>query len=625
MTQPGITYPPQPGWWARTERIGVTAAVYKWASALTGVITPVGRIAASYGWSSSTLGLSVPHYMSGGSARTNDASPLTWTETIPANAALVIVWVGDNAANEANVGATIGGTPMVLSQENQIPAGGTGASFLRCFTMLSPPAGTQTFRVTNDNSIGLIAATAYYRNVGSLGNTLTAHSMSESVTSSSPSTLYAQMFTYSMSGTGDTISGYNQTQRSPSSMLTGSGTTYSPMVFGDALGNGGTLTFSASRSDTTYSAGSIILPLLPRTPSVNVSVTSGIPTGEAFGTPTVTPGTVNITATGIASGEAVGRPTLVYPQGVAATGIPTAEAFGTATVTGSTSNIAPTGIASGEAFGTPTVTPGAVNVTPTGIASAEAFGSATVAPGAVNLSPTGIASAEAFGAPTIGGTLQFDAVGTACAVKSSASPGSSLSGSGSHTAASGATVYAFMQAFNYFGSVVSGVTRSVTYGGTAMTSLGVVAMPSNIGLIEVFQLTNAPSGPQTVNYSVSGGSAGQWWNLIGNTMSFTGNTSAGSPDTHTGSSATSLTSTAVTSAANHVVIQAFVTTTKDAGGVCTISAYNQTQKYNAGNFVDNGSDHMGFAMGYAPGAASVTFTSTAASSATYASIAVDLS
>jgi hypothetical protein len=63
-------------------------------------------------------------------------------------------------------------------------------------------------------------------------------------------------------------------------------------------------------------------------------------------------------------------PTFIFPAG-----IPSTEAFGTPTIGLS---MLPSGIATGEAFGTPTVTPGPVNISPTGIATGEAFGTPTV-------------------------------------------------------------------------------------------------------------------------------------------------------------------------------------------------------------------------------------------------------
>jgi len=148
---------------------------------------------------------------------------------------------------------------------------------------------------------------------------------------------------------------------------------------------------------------------------------TGIASSEAFGTPTATAGTVQVSPQGIASGEAFGSPTLT-PGAVTATatGIASAEAFGTASLS-ATATVSPTGIASAEAFGSATLTAGSVTVTATGIASEEAFGTATVQAGSVTATATGIGSAEAFGTaavtavtPTVtpDGVLSQEAFGT---------------------------------------------------------------------------------------------------------------------------------------------------------------------------------------------------------------------
>lgn len=129
---------------------------------------------------------------------------------------------------------------------------------------------------------------------------------------------------------------------------------------------------------------------------------TGIASGEAFGTPTVTPGAVDIAPTGIASGEAFGTPTIQATADIAPTGIASGEAFGTATIT-ATNELLPTGIASGEAFGTAVISAGPVDIAPTGVASGEAFGLPTIAHGSISqfIEPVGIPSAEAVGTPTI--------------------------------------------------------------------------------------------------------------------------------------------------------------------------------------------------------------------------------
>lgn len=93
-------------------------------------------------------------------------------------------------------------------------------------------------------------------------------------------------------------------------------------------------------------------------PGLIVAVDAGIPSAEAFGTPTLH--------------QQIG------PGGA----IPSAEAFGAATVLPGPVSITPAGIPTQEAFGTPAV---AWRIGPEAIPSAEAFGSATITTGPVDI------------------------------------------------------------------------------------------------------------------------------------------------------------------------------------------------------------------------------------------------
>ncbi len=112
-----------------------------------------------------------------------------------------------------------------------------------------------------------------------------------------------------------------------------------------------------------------------------------------------------VTATGIASGEAFGTPSVSQgagpAQSILATGIPSATAFGVPSFVPGETTVSPPGIASGEAFGTAFVSVGGVTVSPTGIASTTTFGTTAINPGLVDISTTGIASGEAFGVPAL--------------------------------------------------------------------------------------------------------------------------------------------------------------------------------------------------------------------------------
>jgi len=204
-----------------------------------------------------------------------------------------------------------------------------------------------------------------------------------------------------------------------------SGATANPGAFEDLVVISPVLTPTGIASGEAFGSPTL-------TPGAVTVTATGIASVEAFGTATVQTGAVTVTATAIGSGEAFGTPSVSQgagsAQSLSATGIASGEAFGSPEVQPGTATIAPPGIGSGvvfgvpnllgqvgilpvqifsaEAFGTPTLSGGAPQLLPSGIPTAEAFGSPTLSQGAAQLLPSGIPTAEAFGTPTLsGGTL----------------------------------------------------------------------------------------------------------------------------------------------------------------------------------------------------------------------------
>jgi len=124
---------------------------------------------------------------------------------------------------------------------------------------------------------------------------------------------------------------------------------------------------------------------------------TGIGTGEAIGSPFI-PAFV-IYEYHIASAEAFGSPTLtagtltLYPISLV-----TFPPFGVPTLFPGTLTIYPTGIASAGAYGSPSL---ASEIHPIGISSSEGIGSVTLIPGTLTVPITGVASSETFGSPTV--------------------------------------------------------------------------------------------------------------------------------------------------------------------------------------------------------------------------------
>jgi hypothetical protein len=271
-------------------------------------------------------------------------------------------------------------------------------------------------------------------------------------------------------------------------------------------------------------------------------------------------------------------------------GIASGEAFGNAALlVASPQTLTATGVASGEAFGTTLVGPTQF-LTPSGITSAEAFGTSTMG---LFIPATGIASAEAFGSSTVTRALAptFDAVGPG------ATQANGTSVSWSHTATAGADVFVSVRVANQT------LIPSVTYGGTAMTSLGSIGLANNVfvGYIQMFRLASAPGGAQTVNVTFDAFTAG-----AGNSISYTFVTSVGTAATVFGTG-TAL-SQSVTLSAGQAAIQAFAVRNTTMG-----SLSGGTNRYNANALAIN------------TASATATFAATAAVSAEWAGIAVILS
>lgn len=145
-----------------------------------------------------------------------------------------------------------------------------------------------------------------------------------------------------------------------------------------------------------------VLPYILGSFPISLSPT-GIASGGAFGTASVSRGPVAVAPTGIASASAVGSATVTRGAvGVSPTGVSSGEAFGDAMVErpNGAQHVSPTGFTSG-AIGSPTVTPGVAGVALVGVSSAEAFGDTGIVPGPVTVTAAGVGSGGALGAPIV--------------------------------------------------------------------------------------------------------------------------------------------------------------------------------------------------------------------------------
>lgn len=203
--------------------------------------------------------------------------------------------------------------------------------------------------------------------------------------------------------------------------------------------------------------------------------------------------------------------------------------------------------------------------------------------------------------------IAYNAIGAAY---STTSGGSTISGSWTHTASAGADVFVAVVTVSSGGiSSVTAYTRSATYGGATMTSLG-AANPqisgSYYGWTELFHLARVPGGAQTVSISASGGS-GTIDQTIANSVSYLHVGPLSSAITNSGTT-TSMSSGSIPSATGQLVVQVF-----GAGGYTeSASGYNQTTRYS--NSLTGGAADCDIILGDAPGASTVSFAATTSGS-----------
>ena len=204
----------------------------------------------------------------------------------------------------------------------------------------------------------------------------------------------------------------------------------------------------------------------------------------------------------------------------------------------------------------------------------------------------------------IAGGVMFDAVSSG----STGNTANSINASWSHTASGNdrmviVVITPLQASANY-----TSHTRTVTYGGITMQSLGAVHTNNTDARpwVEFFYLHNPPIGSQTVSVTVARAST-TYFRLNAVALSYSNCKGVGALNTAFGTEAGTALSQTLTASDNERIVQAFLTYTAFATG--SITAYNQTQRYTrapAGGGLDNA-----MVVGDAPGTdPSVSFTAT---------------
>lgn len=175
----------------------------------------------------------------------------------------------------------------------------------------------------------------------------------------------------------------------------------------------------------------------------------------------------------------------------------------------------------------------------------------------------------------------YDATGPGLTTTAS---GTSSSGTTTHTAAVGAAVVVELAVATAAGATVGSYTRTVTYGGVAMTSLGVASYnAATDGWVELFGLTNAPGGTKTIAYSVSGGSVSLKTVEV-NSLSYNGVRGFGTVVTATGAG-TALSSGSIAANVGAEIVTAFGMISGSASPIVSFSGTSRkTDAINNGTF-----------------------------------------
>lgn len=212
-------------------------------------------------------------------------------------------------------------------------------------------------------------------------------------------------------------------------------------------------------------------------------------------------------------------------------------------------------------------------------------------------------------------SVTFDALGGGYTRNTTAS---TVSGSWTHNATAGAAVIVAVGVNGTPGTSPGSFTRTATYDGVPMTSLGTLTPSDNgsnsYGWLEFFGILNAPGGSKTVAISVTGGSP-SYYNVEANSVSYNNVVAFGTLINGQHTAGSSLSSGAITTSplAASMIVQAFFTAMYP--GAITYSSYNKTSRWNQALLNSSVNWGTSLIIGDSVGESSVTFTVTASTSA----------
>lgn len=223
------------------------------------------RIGSSYPWQSTAVDLSpvaLPTYSTPTWAGTGVAYPhftgnASYTETVPANANCAVLFLG--VLGNTAVTVTLDGAAMTAIT----PVGiNTGAYTLQAFYKLNPSTGpNKTLSITNTNGNNVQASMIYYGGVTSVSSAASLANQAAAAAAISVSStvnhMYVNGLAFQPNAADNRFITYDKTVR----WIGRNDNLDLPILTGDAAGTGSTLTFNATRNNTTSQWGGLILDL----------------------------------------------------------------------------------------------------------------------------------------------------------------------------------------------------------------------------------------------------------------------------------------------------------------------------------------------------------------------------
>jgi len=210
----------------------------------------------------------------GSTGKKSSGGTWSWSHTVASDATAVVLWVGVTfTSTSQSHTATFGGVTMtqfttdLFLTYNPFPFFTTYRYYIMGFVLMNPPTGSQTVNLTlTGGNVWVAANTVAYKHATSYVTPTTSNisgasvsSITTNVTNTIQSDMVSQAFSTSLAaGTG--FSSYSQTQRQ---LISAVNDTNQPLIFGDAIGNDGTVTFSANHTGAFSAGAGIILRSLP--------------------------------------------------------------------------------------------------------------------------------------------------------------------------------------------------------------------------------------------------------------------------------------------------------------------------------------------------------------------------